>query len=122
MNHRFDYSITVNSITKIIESIKKEIRQVQEERYYDAVGRITDVQRVNLVQTLKLFQKEHLGEIKLVSTCYAKGVVRTEHIFTIGNEQVVKMFIHGSETGFIYINAVLGYDSVALNIMERFKK
>jgi len=120
MNYRFDY-VRTDGVDKIIDMVKHEIRQFQENQFYKAVESITDSQRITLVQTLKQFQKEHLGPIKVESTVFEKGVLRVEYKFMVGHNDAVKMTLHGSESGVAYFTPYSGYEMIVNQIEQRFK-
>ena len=120
MSFRFDYK--KEGIDKLIDMVRFEIRQLQEQRFYQAVENITESHKRTLVQTLKQLRKTYLGEIKVGSLVVDKGVPRVEYTYVIGNDEVVKMTIHGSESGVVYLTSDAEYCAVVFQIEKRVKK
>ncbi|QAY01076.1 hypothetical protein ZPAH1_orf00054 [Aeromonas phage ZPAH1] len=117
MNHRMSYDRT-QGVEKIILKAKKGIRLVQEDAFYKAVGNMGEVHKSTIAQSLKLLRKEHLGDIDVSVKNIETGIPRVEYHFKIDTETVLSMIFHGSERGEVYINALLGYDSVVSFIKE----
>lgn len=113
---RFNYK-SLGDVQKLIDKVKKSIRQIQEEGFYNAVESSSDDISVDLVQTLKRIRKEHLGVIDVVCEDVTKGIVRKVYKFTIAGEGVVSMHVHGDESGFIYISASDRFSEVS-NIIK----
>ncbi|UYD59130.1 hypothetical protein HPMBJEAJ_00015 [Aeromonas phage avDM6] len=117
MISRFNYDRN-NGVDKLINKAKKAIRKVQENNFYRAVESIEKVHKSTIAQSLKLIRKEHLSDIEVSVINIEKGVPRVEYNFKINGENVLSMIFHGSERGVVYVNAVVGYNSVISAIKE----